>query len=323
MTPAKRRVLVTGASGLLGSNLVLLHPTWWDIIAVTNEHSIDRPPPGVTCARANLLVQSIDSVLTPFLPLDAVIHTAALTDVDRCEREPEYAMALNADLPAAIAAFAQRHGIHLVHISTDHIFDGRDGNYTEASLPHPINVYAHTKFAAEEHMLRTRAQSTIVRTDFFGFSLRERPDLAGWICGALARREPIRLFRDVRFSPLIVNALVSALIEIVDRRLTGVLNVAAADGCSKEVFGRMLAHAFQLSTNGITSISLDDAGLTAPRPKDITLNTGLARTYLTTPLPTVAQSIEWYRQLVQAGYDRAMREMAAGRIRVPPVHGAV
>lgn len=322
MTLAKRRVLVTGASGLLGSNLVLLHPAWWDMVALTNEHSIDRPPPGVTCARANLLVQPIDSALTPLLPLDAIIHTVALTDVDRCEREPEYAMALNTDLSAAVAAFARRHDIHLVHISTDHIFDGREGDYTETSTARPMNAYARTKLAAEERILQAGTQSAIVRTDFFGFSLRDRPDLAGWVCSALARREPIRLFHDARFSPLLANALVSALIEIVDRHLTGVLHVAAADGCSKEEFGRLLAHAFQLSTNSIMSISLDDAGLTAPRPKDITLNTSATRTRLSTPLPTVAQNIEWYRQLVQAGYDRAMREMAAGSVRVP-VHAAV
>lgn len=313
----ERRVLVTGASGLLGSNIMLLRPPAWTLIALAHTHPITAPTPGVICASVNLLTESVDRALASFLPLDAIIHTAALTNVDRCAREPELAVALNTDLAAAVAQFAQRHGIHLVHISTDHIFDGISGSYTESSIPKPLNVYAQTKHDAEVQIRALGGPHTIVRTNFFGCAMQERQDLAGWMRAQWqSRGTSVRLFSDVRFSPLLVTLLATALFEIVERRVLGVLHVAAADGCTKEAFGRMIADAFHFDARRIESVSVDHAGLAVVRPKDMTLDTRAARALLETTLPTIAQSIEQYRQLLAMGYADAVRAYGSTDVRV-------
>lgn len=306
-----KRVLITGASGLLGSNLIYTNPAKWHCIAISNTHPFKNPPADVAPIRADLLAQPLEAVFDPFLPLDCIIHTAANTNVDQCEKEPAAANALNTGLAYRIAQYAHRNNIHLVHISTDHIFDGKSGNYSEADLPNPINEYAKTKLAAEECILRIhKARSMIVRTNFFGYNMQNKNDLAGWMCSKLGNKEPIRLFRDVYFSPLLVNALISAIVEIVEKETTGLLHIAAADGCSKYEFGLMLASAFNFDPGLITPISIDESDLSVARPKNMTLNTGAAKALLTTALPKVAQSIERYRELSANGYENGIKQMA-------------
>lgn len=306
----QRRVLITGASGLLGSNLLLLRPDHWDCIALAHRHPIKNPPPGIITTNADLLSHAIDEVIDQYLPLDSIIHTAALTNVDQCEREPRFASAFNTDLAKRIARYAHAHDIHLTHLSTDHIFDGKKGDYKEEDAPNPINHYAATKRAAEEAVLRVHAKkSAIIRTNFFGYNMQEKQDLAGWMRTKLAAEEPIRLFRDVYFSPLLVNHLVSAIVEIVENAYAGILHVASPDHCSKYDFGMMLVHTFNFDTKLIMPISVDESGLSVPRPKNMTLNTAAARIRLSTPLPTIAQSIAEYKTLAQQGYEEKLKQM--------------
>lgn len=316
MTPEKRRVLITGASGLLGANLVHCASTRWAITAITSAHPILSPPPGVVSIRADFLTEKLAQILSSHAPFDAIIHTAASTDVNRCEREPAFAKALNTDLAIAVARYASARGIHLVHISTDHIFDGRTGNYDVVSPPHPVNVYAATKLAAEDGVRAAGGVHTIVRTNFFGFNMQEKQDLAGWMCTQFVQHAPMRLFTDVRFSPILVQSLVVALMEIVERRMTGTLHVAAADGCSKYEFGMALARTFGYTTECVTPGSVDDAGFDVPRPKDMTLDTRAAQAVLSAPLPTVAESIAQYHALSVGGYAQMVRRMAHAPIRV-------
>ncbi|MBI4135784.1 SDR family oxidoreductase [Candidatus Uhrbacteria bacterium] len=307
---SKRRVLITGASGLLGSNLILLNPGKWHCIAVNNAHPFTNIPADTTQIRADLLTERLETLLDPLLPLHAIIHTAANTNVDQCEKEPVLAKALNTDLALRIAEYARKHNIHLVHISTDHIFGGKIGNYSERDIPNPINEYAKTKLAAEESILRVyKERSLIARTNFFGYNMQNKDDLAGWMCSKLKNKKSIRLFRDVYFSPLLVNSLISAIVEIIERTTTGVLHIAAGDGCSKYAFGLMLAQRFRFDPNLIVPISISESDLTVARPKNMTLDTALARTFLTTPLPTIAESIEHYYELSATGYERVIKKM--------------
>ncbi len=306
----KKRYLVTGASGLLGSNLTLLSPERWDVVALARTHPIVTPPKNVRAREADLLSTNLPSLLDPFLPLDGIIQTVANTNVNGCQSDPEGAKAVNAQIAMELSDYALANGIHLVHISTDHLFDGVRGDYKETDEPRPINVYAQTKLDAETYIRESNPGASIVRTNFFGYNMQPKNDLAGWMCGELAAGNPIRLFRDVSFSPLLVNDLVSALIEIAERKLAGVLHVTASDHCSKLDFGYELAKAFHFDTNLITAISVDEADFSVPRPKNMSMDSTRAQQLLKTPLLPVRASIERYRQLAKTNYARKIKQMA-------------
>jgi dTDP-4-dehydrorhamnose reductase len=310
MNTKKKRVLITGASGLLGGNLVFVAPQHWDIIAVTYRHTLHNIPKNIIAHTLDLRDEKSMHALRADGAFDAIIHAAALTNVDQCEQEPLVARDLNTTIAERMALFAREQDAHLVQISTDHIFNGVTGPYYVTDAPTPINEYARSKLEAERCITAlAHTKTTIVRTNFFGYNVQEKNDLAGWMLQELAQENPIRLFTDVLFSPLLVNRLIAILIEIIDQRIYGTQHVAARDGCSKYEFGMMLADAFACDTALITPISIDESELAVARPKDMRLNIDASAQILETQMPTIAESIEYYRQLECASYASLIKKL--------------
>ena len=211
----KKRVLITGASGLLGGNLMTLLPESWGIVGLVHEHPIHSPRKRAEIRTFDLLTKNFDALLSDLGTIDAVIHTAALTNVDLCEEKKRQSWDLNAVVTKNIADACAKHYVHLVHISTDHIFDGKKGDYAEEDQPHPVNYYAETKLAGEEFVRASGCHSTIIRTNFFGFYIQRKRGIAGWILNTLKEKEPLTLFTDVRFSSILVNDFVPAITEVL------------------------------------------------------------------------------------------------------------
>ncbi len=308
---AKKRVLITGASGLLGGNLMYLFPDEWEIVGVVHQHHIAPPARHVHVVNTNLLDDDFDTDLRPFEPFDAIVHTAALTNVERCEYQKRLAWFLNADLVRRIAQYCERNDVHLIHISTDHVFDGKKGCYSEQDVPHPINYYAQTKLAAEKFLQGYDHRTTMIRTNFFGWNIQNKEDIAGWIHGTLQKREDISLFTDVFFSPILVNLFAPCIAEIIEKKILGTLHIAARDSCSKYEFGMKIANAFALEGNAILPIAVQDSDLRVPRPNNMTMNTEKAQATLSTNIPTVDTCIAEYKKLSDAGYPHTLRQLTS------------
>lgn len=306
----KKKVLITGASGLLGGNLMMLLPETWGIIGLVYEHPIRSPRKGIEILSFNLLTGNIEELFRGIGKIDAVIHTAALTNVDLCEEKKRQSWDLNAVVTQKIVEACKKSDIHLIHISTDHVFDGKRGNYKEEDIPHPVNYYAETKLAAEEFVKASGCHSTIIRTNFFGFYIQRKRGIAGWILNTLKEKESLTLFTDVRFSSILVNDFVPAIAEVIEKGLTGVLHIASKDSCTKYEFGIKLANAFNLDTAEIIALTLEESHLLVPRPKDMSLDTKKVQKLLSSPLPTVDQSIARYKQLMENEYPSSLRKLA-------------
>src|SRR5579864_5065736 len=158
------RILITGATGMLGSAVLQEFSGHYECIGSSRV----RPAGNRLWLKADLTasdgwVRDLDA-LAP----EVIIHTAALTDVDACERNPELAKLINTDSTRALATYCGSHGIHLVYISTDAVFDGlKSGRYTEVDDVHPLNVYARSKLAGEASVLDC-GNSLVLRTNIFG-----------------------------------------------------------------------------------------------------------------------------------------------------------
>ena len=138
------RLLVTGSSGLIGSYFIRLANNYEIYAAYNSNKPFNNIPIRLDLADAD----SIKEIINNIRP-DAIIHFAAFTDVDRCEKDKEYAKMINADSLKVIAKYANDIGSYLLHISTDYIFDGSKGNYKEDDKPNPINYYGLTKLEGE------------------------------------------------------------------------------------------------------------------------------------------------------------------------------
>ena len=213
------KILVTGASGLLGLNLSLMEMGTHSIVGVDRAKLAGTP---FELIKADLLDPEVEHRLLDTIQPDAVIHTAALANLEDCEEQPETARLLNADLPGELADACARRGIRMLHISTDAVFDGtKDGLYTEEDEPHPQGVYAQTKLLGEQNVLSANPDAVVVRVNFFGWSLSGTRSLPEFFINNLSAGKSAQGFTDVYFCPLFVGDLADLLVRILEKELSG------------------------------------------------------------------------------------------------------
>jgi dTDP-4-dehydrorhamnose reductase len=296
------RLLVTGASGLLGLNLAVQTAvdSRYAVSGVVHHNALAGVPFNVIQADLGQ-PQAVAELLERTQP-EVVIHCAALANLEACEAQPELAWRLNAGVPGELAAATARAGIKLVHISTDAVFDGQAGNYREEDTPHPLGVYARSKLAGEQAVTQANPQAIIARVNFYGWSLNGTRSLAEFFYRNLSAGKAVNGFTDIFFCPLLVNHLADWLLKMVEKDLQGVYHVVSAEALSKYEFGCRIARLFGLNEQLITPVSWKAGGLQAQRSPDLTMQTGKLARDLATSLPDQAVGLQRFRQLFDSGY---------------------
>jgi len=306
------RILVTGASGLLGLNLALEAAKDHTVFGQVNSHSLRFSP--FTVLEADLLAPgagdcgaTLDRLLEQAQP-DWVIHCAALAIVDACEADPARARKLNTEVPGKLAELVARGGARLVHISTDAVFDGQRGGYIEEDEPSPLGVYARTKLDGERAVAQANPQAIIARVNLHGWSLSGKRSLSEFFFYNLRAGKPVLGFTDVFFCPLLVNDLAHILVKMLAADLNGLYHVVSSDCISKYEFGIALARRFGLEERLISPASVASGGLKAARSPTLTLRTEKLANALRQPLPGISTGLEGLYTLYQQGYPQKLRE---------------
>jgi dTDP-4-dehydrorhamnose reductase len=204
----------------------------------------------------------------------AVLNLIAATDVDKCEAQPELAWLANASVVSAIAkslaTSSTRSDVrpHLIHLSTDHVYDGL-GPHSEEDV-HPINVYGLSKFTGE--LLADKVGATVLRSNFFGRSrCPSRRSFSDWLVESLREGKPIMVFDDVKFSAVHMDTLCSIIVRSVELRPAGTFNVGCRDSMSKAGFALALAQALGVVSHNIKIGSISTSSLKARRPLDMSM----------------------------------------------------
>lgn len=298
------RILITGAGGLLGLSLAAeLAPTYTVIGA---DRKALSSAAGFGSVQVELLAPDAAAKLLDETRPDAIIHCAALANVDACETDPDLAQRLNADLPGALAKAAARRGVQMVHISTDSVFDGERGGYTEEDATNPLSVYAETKLDGERQVLAAMPEAVVTRVNLFGWSASGNRSLAEYFYYSLRDGKPLKGFTDVHFCPILVNDLAAVFAEIFERKLHGLYHLVSPVSMTKYDFGVAIAERFGFNPAAIEPVSVNDFGLKAARSPLLTLDTGKLSAALGRPLPDVRSGLERFYQLHQQGYPEEL-----------------
>lgn len=263
------KVLVTGACGLLGSHVAMLlsrrhqvtgtdrHP-WWG----------DQP---IRFVEGELTDAKFLEKLVKDTAPDCVVHCAAMTNVDLCERDPAAARALNAELTRRLARSVPP-GCLFVYISTDGLFQGDKPMITEQEPPRPRTAYGKSKLEGEREVVEACQRHLVIRTNFYGWSSGRKTTFAEWLYRALEQKEKITLFEDFFFTPVYVADLADRIAWLIESGKNGLFHLAGADRVSKEEFGKRLAELGKLSLENVRRGRLSQATLAADRPKDMSLS---------------------------------------------------
>jgi dTDP-4-dehydrorhamnose reductase len=296
-------ILITGASGLLGSNLAVDYSSEYQVWGVFHRHHLRLP--GVRMIGADLAEPRQASMIIGKVKPDLVVHCAAATDIDRCQREPDWAFRLNRDMAEEVAKAALEHEADLIHISTDAIFSSEEMPHDEQEAPSPNNVYGESKLAGEQVVLAAHPAALVVRTNLFGRNLRlGKSSLAEWFLSKFSSGEVVNGFTDVFFSPVLVNDLGELLLECWRRGVDGILHIGGKDCLSKFEFGQRLAVTFGFAPDLVLRSDLAAASLTAPRSRRLCLNCSRAESILGHGMPSLDQGIEHFRKLVPMANTR-------------------
>lgn len=299
------RILITGASGLLGINLASEALNQHDIICVDRSKLVSAPFQIVQEDLSDLT--SIPNLLDAVRPA-WLINCAALADIDVCEDYPDRAKLLNTDMPLEFAKACKKRGISMAHISTDAVFDGqKDGFYTEQDTPNPMNVYAKTKLDSEQAVAAENPSAIIARVNFYGWSLSGRRSLAEFFYNNLSEQKSMSGFTDAIFCPMLVNHTARTLLKMLTRGLTGLYHLVGPQSMSKYQFGVEIARKFGLRESGISPRSIHTSNLSAKRSNNLSLSTSKLSTVLGEPLPEFSAGLDEFYTQFQQGYPQKIR----------------
>ncbi len=268
----KKRILIIGSNGMLGQSLTT--------------HFMFRKGVELMCASfeeksfyEDVLYSKVDissskevkKLMKDFYP-DVIINSAAYTNVDGCESEKELSWSINVTGVENIVKHGRTCDAHLIHISSDYIFDGENGPYSENEMPNPISYYGREKLAGENAIVSGRIKHTIIRTNvLYGSTQFGRPDFVKWVFNSLSENKNIRIVKDQINNPTYIDDLSSAISKIIEFDKEGVYNIGGAELLSRLDFTYKIADYFKLDKSLITPIITSDLNQPAPRP----LNSGL------------------------------------------------
>lgn len=282
------RVLVTGACGLLGAHLVEAFRPVAAVAGVDrNEWWGDRP---LEQYKGDLTDETFVRDLIDRARPDIIVHCAAMVDVDRSEREPALAYAVNAGATRLLARAAAP-STRVVYVSTDSIFKGDRALVTEQELPCPRTVYARSKLHGEWETMLSGRPHLIVRTNLYGWSSGRKKTSAEWLYESLAGRAPITLFEDFFFTPIYAVDLAERIVDLTRAGHSGIVHAGGADRVSKLEFGRMMAEAGGLSMSAVTAGPLAAAKLGADRPSEMSIDSSRCAALLGAPMPGAAEGL--------------------------------
>jgi len=281
------RLLVTGSSGLLGHIIVNLVKNDYMVVPLYNTKPLHSNA-------LKLDITNLTEVSNLFYKLkpSAVIHTASETNVDKCETEKEHAWKTNVEGTRNIALACGKVGAKLVYISTDYVFDGEKGNYTEQDIPNPINYYGVTKLEGENQVIQNCKNYAILRTSVLYGWHPWKQNFATWTINQLKQNKETTVVQDHYNTPTLADNLAEMAIETAQRDLQGLYHASGSERISRYGFARKIAKTFSLDSRLIKPIKMSQlTAWIAQRPKDSSLNTEKIQKQLTTKPLNISEGL--------------------------------
>jgi len=285
----KNRILIIGSNGMLGQRLTefYMSSAKTELLCVSDEENSFYP--SVQYKQLDITQKnSVKQIILDFFP-DVIINCAAFTNVDKSETEKELAWKINVNGVENVALYSWTVDAHLIHFSSDYIFDGKNGPYTEEDKPNPIDYYGRTKLASENSIRISGTRFTIIRTNvLYGQTKFGRPDFVKWVINSLSKGEQIRVVTDQINNPTFIDDLVNAVNKVIEFKKEGIFNIGGKEILSRYEFTCRIAKYFGLDEKLIIPIQTKELNQSAARP----LKSGLITIKAETEIGFKAHTIE-------------------------------
>ncbi len=264
-----RRILICGSNGLLGQRLALMlsSQTDYEVLNTSRQRSFVFDDRLFDYTQLDITKKGdVKSLVSSFHPT-AIINAAAAADVDWCELHREDAWKINVVGVENLIEATRKVGARLIHISTDYIFDGTHGPYSEDDKPNPISYYGKSKLASENAVRIAEIPHTILRTIvLYGSGIGVRDNFPTWVFKSLRAGKVVRCSEDQISNPTHVNDIAFAAVKGFELNRDGIYHICGSERVSRYQFAVRTAELFGLDPGLIHAVKSADLNQLAPRP---------------------------------------------------------
>ena len=294
------KVLITGANGLLGQKLCRDFSASHEVVACDLHPQSFAPLSSVTYRSLDVTNQPETCLHIQNTNPQVIINVAAYTDVDGCEIHKREAWMINVGAVENLARICRERKIKLVQLSTDYVFDGENGPYSEEDHPQPVSFYGETKLESEKQVTQNGIDYLIVRTNvLYGSGYNVRQNFLLWLLEKLSRGEKIKIITDQFNNPTLADNLSWCMLEMVEKNLSGIYHVGGAEYLSRYDFAVKAALKFDFDPALISPTQTEFLEQKAARPHWGGLKTDKARKILRTKLLDVEEGLEQVKRGIE------------------------
>lgn len=282
------RYLVTGSSGLIGNNLTAILEKYGN--AVYSCYNEIKPQFGIPIKLDLLNFDEISDIFNHVQP-DIVIHLAALTDVEKCEKEPELANSINAKATEIIAKESTTLQCNMIYLSTDYVFDGKKGMYDETNLTNPLNQYGKSKLSGEKNVLSFAKKWTILRTSTPFGTHTNKKTFPIWLLENITNNQEVDVLEDQFTSPTYVPNLSKMIFEIASKNIEGLFHLSGSSKISRYEFAKKILKMLNLDDSLLNPVKTNSLSWKARRPLDSSLDVSKIDSILNTKPLSIEASL--------------------------------
>ncbi len=289
----RKTVLLTGAGGFIGANIIAQGKDKFSFVAV-EQHSVSAWKDEVEWVTMDLRDRKrLEDVWKQVKPV-AVVHTAALADIDMCEENKALAYEMNVGVTKHLVDLSKDTGTRVLFFSTDTVFDGQEGGYMEDDVPHPLNYYGRTKVEAEQLVLAYEGPRVLFRLSLVmglavfagGNSFLSR------MLDTLAQNAPVYFPSAETRTPLDVVTLSRSVCEVLEKEeLSGIFHLAGNEKMTRFEMAKRIAQFYGYDQSLVHDQKTEAGKSRAPRPADVSLDNGKAKRTLRTPMRDFTESL--------------------------------
>jgi dTDP-4-dehydrorhamnose reductase len=286
------KLLITGINGFVAGSVIAHALGKWEIHGIGRSESLTKVP-GLFYHTLDLLDdQKVTDLFNQIRP-DAVIHAAAIANIDTCQKNQEIAEWVNVGITKTIVRLCKENGAKMVFCSTDAVFDGIKGDYCESDAPHAVNFYAETKIKGEQIVLSASDKNVVARLALvMGLPVIGQGNsfLADTI-GKLKKGIPVPFPENETRTPIDVVTLGSALVELAGNQFGGIIHLSGCTKIKRYQMAMEIAKTLGYSTDLILPVDSNAMEGRAPRSNDVSMDNSLAKQKLKTPMLTLSEGL--------------------------------
>lgn len=288
------KILLTGAKGLFGVNFLNNFSDKYKILATYNKNKNPYLFPNTDFIKVDIKnSKEFKKIFLDFRP-NVLIHAASTGDVDFCQKNKKKAYQINTIATQNIAKICKKNNVKLIYLSSNAIYDGKSGSYSEKSRSKPINYYGYTKLEGEKKIRAENPDFMILRLNtMYGWNLKdERQNPATWIIEKLQKKQKIKIVSDIYNNHLYVFSAVKITNDLISKwKSFDIFNISGANCIDRYEFAQQIAEIFKLDKNLIGSVKNDFFGQIAPRPKNTCFNVEKIKKYLSCKIWTTHEGL--------------------------------